>query len=554
MSEQQHSSTELSDVPTREIIVYGTGTICNSLIGIIYYLLIPITVLALGMNPILAGLIITIKTIWDGVTDPIMASITDNARTRWGRRRPFILVGGVLTIILAIATWAFIPAGDDVKLNTPVEKPSAIEQVVETDSSDVVEAAGSVIATAETVVADEAPLQEEVAEEVAPANEKKGYWDGIAEGFQKLKETSADHRRVFIFLTIMLLLLATTHTTFSVPYYALGIELAPSYHGRTRVVAYRSIFEKVQGLFTPWALSFCTMGVFLTPLVGMKWLMILVGAIALPAVLLSSIMTKERTQVSKDSKKVSIIRSMATTVKNVHFLKIAALYIVLQLSMGLFLQFGLFVNIFHVFGGDKESAMHFGAMMQGKVGSLGTVLAILSIPLITWMCKRFQKHNALRIALFTTGLGCILNWFCYTPANPNLQFILPFFFSLGISSTYTVLGTLFADVTDIDELNTGSRREGMFGAVMAWMSKAVGSIQGLAAGIILVSTGFVAGADSQTPETIFKMRLMFSFVPATVLFLSILILHRYPLNRERMEEIKEIIAKRKEEQGAEAIG
>lgn len=540
MKQGPETSSVDEPVSTGEIIVYGTGTICNSLIGTTYYLLIPLTVLALGMNPILAGLIISIKTIWDGITDPIMASITDNARTRWGRRRPFILAGGVITVLLTVATWAFIPAGDNVKLNGPaVVVQPAVERASEAVSSSATTTSKP---AADAVTAANNPP----AEKPAPAKGKKGFWTGIAEGFAKLKDTSPDHRRVFVFLSIMLVILATSHTMFSVPYYALGIELAPSYHGRTRVVAYRSVFEKLQGLLTPWALSFCTMTVFLTPLVGMEWLMIVIGAMALPAVIVSSVFTKERTRVSQQAKKIPILKSIGKTLKNVHFLKIAALYIILQLSMGLFFQFGLFVNIFHVFGGDRENAMRFGALMQGKVGSLGAILAIASIPLITWICKRFQKHNALRVALFMTGLGCILNWFCYTPINPNLQYILPFFFSLGISSTYTVLATLMADVTDIDELNTGSRREGMFGAVMAWMSKAVGSIQGLAAGIILASTGFVAGADSQAPETIFKMRLMFSFVPAAVLFLAMLLLHRYPLTRERMAEIQEQIEQRKQ--------
>jgi Na+/melibiose symporter-like transporter len=109
----------------------------------------------------------------------------------------------------------------------------------------------------------------------------------------------------------------------------------------------------------------------------------------------------------------------------------------------------------------------------------------------------------------------------------------------------TVLGTLMADVTDIDELNTGSRREGMFGAVMAWMGKAIGTIQALAAGALLVATGFNPQTSFQTPETILGMRVLFSFVPAAVVGLAMLLLYRYPLTRERMAEIKELIEQRK---------
>ncbi len=389
------------------------------------------------------------------------------------------------------------------------------------------------------------------AEENAPAKplpvkkKKKSSWQTIKEGAAILQDTPEQQKQTFYFLVITLLLLATSHTVFSVPYYALGIELAPSYHGRTRVVAYRSVFEKASGILRPWFLPFCLMGFFANAIVGMKWLIILISCLALPAVIFAPLYTRERTKVDKTQKKVGIFSSIGTTLKNVHFLKIAAIYIILQLTMGLFFQFSLYVNVFHVFGGDQETAMKFGALMMAKVGTLAGVLALGSIPLITWMCKKFQKHNTLRIALFLTGTGCILNWFCYTPKNPNLQYILPFFFSLGISSTYTVLGTLMADVTDVDELKTGSRREGMFGAVMAWMGKAIGTLQAIAAMTLLVATGFDAHAVSQTPETIYKMRLLFSFAPAAAMGILLLLLYRYPLTRERMLEIKELIEQRK---------
>lgn len=545
---EHHSSGDSHDKPvsTGEIIVYGTGTVCNGLVGATYNLLTPLMVLALGMNPVLVGTIMAIKTLWDGITDPVMASITDNASSRWGRRRPFILIGGLMTVLLCVAIWTFIPVGDGVKPNVKaVEEKPVAEKTVEA-SAEIVAAEAAPVTAEAAVVAEavkEAPVEAKPAVPVKP--KKKSSWQTIKEGSAVLKQTSAQNQKVFFYLVVTLLMLATTHTMFSVPYYALGIELSPSYHGRTRVVAFRSAFDSTLGLLTPWYLPFCMMAVFANAVVGMKWLIILIACFALPGVLMASIYTRERTHVAKARKKVNLFKSISATVKNHHFLKIAALYIILQLSMGMFLQFGLYINIFHVFGGDAETAMKFGALMQAKVGSVGGIMALCSIPFITWVCGRFQKHNALRLALFMTASGCILNWFCYNPEHPNLQYVLPFFFSLGISSTYTVLGTLMADVTDMDELTTGTRREGMFGAVMSWMSKAIGSIQALAAGGLLVATGFNAQLGHQTPETILKMRVLFSFAPAVVLFLAMLLLWRYPLTRERMAEIKELIAQRK---------
>jgi GPH family glycoside/pentoside/hexuronide:cation symporter len=520
MTNPAHAGVEQNPVSVREIMAYSLACLCNGLAGAAYNLMTPLVVLTLGMSPVLAGLIMAIKTMWDAFTDPLMATITDNANTRWGRRRPFILAGGLLLVAICVALWFGLPAGDRAKLNAPAEPAVA--------------AAPAQGAATPTPAA--APAR-------PPA--PKGFGKVWSAGWEALKETPAQERHIFLYLTIGMMLVATAHTIFSVPYYALGIELSPTYHGRTRVVAYRSIFEKLLGLTGPWYLPFCMLAVFRTAIDGAAWLMVIMAVLAVPALVATVALTQERTKVDRARKKVAMFSSIALTLKNRHFLKVAALYIVLQLALGLFLQFGLYINIFHVFGGDRETAMKVGAVMQAKVSSLGSILALLSIPAVTWLCKQFQKHNALRLALGMMVAGCLLNWVCYQPGHPNLQYILPFFFSLGISSTYTVLGTLMADVTDIDELNSGSRREGMFGAVMAWMSKGVGSIQALVAGGLLVATGFDAQASVQTPETILNMRVLFSFAPAIVLAAAIGLLYRYPLTRERMEEIKGLLEARR---------
>ena len=51
----------------------------------------------LGVEPWLVGLALTLIRIWDALIDPIVGWLSDNLRTRFGRRRPFILIAGILT-------------------------------------------------------------------------------------------------------------------------------------------------------------------------------------------------------------------------------------------------------------------------------------------------------------------------------------------------------------------------------------------------------------------------------------------------------------------------
>ena len=54
-----------------------------------------------GITAVAAGVAIMAGKIWDAVTDPMMGFISDRTRTRWGRRRPYLLFGA-LPLLLAM--------------------------------------------------------------------------------------------------------------------------------------------------------------------------------------------------------------------------------------------------------------------------------------------------------------------------------------------------------------------------------------------------------------------------------------------------------------------
>lgn len=87
----------------KNIIAWGSGDIFGSgastIIGL--WMLYFYTQVA-GLSPIEAGLIFAIAKVWDGFTDPIVAYITDNIRTRFGRRRVFILFGAPFLLVFGL--------------------------------------------------------------------------------------------------------------------------------------------------------------------------------------------------------------------------------------------------------------------------------------------------------------------------------------------------------------------------------------------------------------------------------------------------------------------
>ena len=82
--------------PLRDILAYATGEGANSLVtnGIGAFALLYYTE-ALGLDYRLAGIALAVSLIWDAITDPVMGHISDNTRSRFGRRHLYILFGGI---------------------------------------------------------------------------------------------------------------------------------------------------------------------------------------------------------------------------------------------------------------------------------------------------------------------------------------------------------------------------------------------------------------------------------------------------------------------------
>jgi len=77
--------------------------------------------ISLGLSAFWLGVILIIPRLWDAVSDPMIGHLSDNARTRWGRRRPFILAGGLLVAVFFVVIW-WIPQGAAVRAWFPTEQ------------------------------------------------------------------------------------------------------------------------------------------------------------------------------------------------------------------------------------------------------------------------------------------------------------------------------------------------------------------------------------------------------------------------------------------------
>lgn len=100
-------------IPKVEKVVYGLGSPSLGFVDqIIQYQVQQVLVYGLGLSPAINSIMIMIYRIVDAITDPIVGWLSDNTRTRFGRRRPFMLVGCILTALLLPFVWQFNESWD----------------------------------------------------------------------------------------------------------------------------------------------------------------------------------------------------------------------------------------------------------------------------------------------------------------------------------------------------------------------------------------------------------------------------------------------------------
>ncbi len=109
-----------------------------------------------------------------------------------------------------------------------------------------------------------------------------------------------------------------------------------------------------------------------------------------------------------------------------------------------------------------------------------------------------------------------------------------------------MLASMMADICDEDELRYGNRREGMFGAVFSWVEKTTISLSYLGTGLALAWSGFNSKlGGNQTPETFTSMRLFLAGAPTLAALFALVTLKFYPITAERATETRRKLEERR---------
>ncbi len=127
MSAGAHYQTAPEDrISLKQKSAYAVGMLVNNLQAAALPAMVVILNLGLGMDVLWVGLIGAIPRIFDAISDPMLGYISDNTKTRWGRRRPFIFSGALLAGAIFALMWQLPSGYVDILASSPAAKHQSV--------------------------------------------------------------------------------------------------------------------------------------------------------------------------------------------------------------------------------------------------------------------------------------------------------------------------------------------------------------------------------------------------------------------------------------------
>jgi GPH family glycoside/pentoside/hexuronide:cation symporter len=483
MTPPAHTRTAPEDrigLPQR--LAYGSGAFVNNLLGAASGGMMIVLNLGLGMNPALVGLLGAIPRLTDAFTDPVMGYVSDNTRTRWGRRRPFIFTGVFIAAILFAVLWQ-LPGGQ---------------------------------------------------------SEQFYFW----------------------WFLIGSILFYIGYTWWVTPWVALGYELTPDYHERTRLMGTQNFIGQLAFVVSPWFLWIMNSGTFFRneagepdQISGAAGLAIVLGLVTIGLGVLPAIFLRERmqnvaaaeaaeagTRQGFKANAAEFLKGFGITLRSGPFQKLCIATFLVFNGFILISAFASYVIIYYVCRGDQEM----GARFVGWSGTVAAICTFVVVVFITWLATRIGKRHAFMIGVGVSIVGYGLKWVCYNPELPWLVLVPAPLMAFGLGTLFTLIPSMIADVVDADEIETHERREGMFGSIFWWTVKLGLSAALAGSGYLLNATGFnVDLGPAQTDSAIFWMRVFDAVIPMITSAIAVWAVYKFPITEQRAYEVRQVLEQRR---------
>src|ERR1700677_2269936 len=355
---------------------------------------------------------------------------------------------------------------------------------------------------------------------------------------------NATEGSLFWHLLLVSLVFYALHSLFAMPLGGLLLEATDDYHERTRIAGVSLAFGFGIQVASQWLFPITQLNFFPNTITGLRWVTGGCALFFILAGLTPVVLCRERlyTRVAARQPHISLLSSLRATWGNNSFLAVLAARFVSSFGYNVVGILALYLNTYYVFGGDLKSA----SVPYAYIGSSYHVSALLtSLFVYPWLGRLLGKKRTLQFAAVVLLVGCISKLFLYQPGHPWGQLFIISCNGVANAGFSLMATAMLADIADYDELETGMRREAVFGSLLSWADKAGNAIGSLVTGFLLVWIGFSAKLGMQSPSTLALMKYSYAVAPATGAVLLILLVGNYKLSEKDAYKVKAELTRRR---------
>jgi glycoside/pentoside/hexuronide:cation symporter, GPH family len=325
-------------------------------------------------------------------------------------------------------------------------------------------------------------------------------------------------------------------TAFFVPHLALGVELSTDHDERTRIQAWRVFFTYAGSAFVVIAAR----GVFLAPSetfpdgqldpAGYPGLGLVCGAVMVLSILVSAAGTWSARHGPAPVSGPTVGQTLRAPLANQPFRVFVGSLLVFFVARGVGMALEVYMGTYFWVLGANAVALP-GATLLG---------VLVGTPLWAVLAGRIEKRTAWLsgMLLYTVSwsLPPMLELSGAFPEGPaRLPLLLTALFVGGVGGAAAVVAgaSMLADVTDVHELETGRRDEGLFFGALSFARKAATGLGGLIAGLLLTGIGFPEATPPDQVDPAVIAALGAAAGPGTGLLAAVAVFvgWRYPLTR-----------------------
>jgi GPH family glycoside/pentoside/hexuronide:cation symporter len=490
-------------VPVSQKIGYGLGTFFDMWGHWLYpTIAFQIFGLFLHMPQWQIGVAVIINRVFDAISDPVFGWLSDNTRTRWGRRRPFMLVGCILAGLGLPFLLAVTPGwGDTHIFGLTISKYFWFMIISSAIYLPIVSCFNM-------------PYQS-LGNELTPDYHERTSVFSFKNAVQKIPEVG-----LFLFGR----------------FFSTGAWVGADSS---------NVFERIKLMFTSTeAWKTAPDGSAPNLLLGAQVYLAICGIVMLVAGLTCIVLVRERYYsrlVATKTDKISIRETLWQTLQCRPFRIQLGMQLAFNIGLSMVGTLGYAATLSYVCNDNNSEANFWNSWM----GIANMPLGFLGIPVYAYIARNWGKRHALRGVLAFGIVVFVATWWLYTPKIVWLQMFASGFIAFIGAGFWTIMGSIGADVMDYDESETGRRREGSFVACGSWINKFGMAVGAGCSFFLLEWIGFDSKLAHQTPHTLYMIRILLAGIPIIGLIISLFALARFPLTQEKMAEIRAVLEARR---------